>query len=302
MRAIGTVANEQDARRLGAHLLARGIASQMDPARDGYQVWIRDEDKLQQAQRELAIFLQNPVDPRYDAAEKLAQQVRAQQAAAEKQYQRNVRDIRSQWSRPNLKSCPLTIGLIVVCLVVAALTRMGEQHEPVLNVLLMTPVLEEDGRQFIRLGLPEIRDGQVWRLITPIFLHFGFPHLLFNLWNLYNIGAVIEIRRGIWQLLALVLVTAIVSNVAQCLWKDPVFGGMSGVLYGLFGYAWMKSRYDPSVGIFLPRDVVVLMIAWLFLCMTGRVGPIANAAHVGGFIVGIAIGIAPYLWRKIFRS
>jgi GlpG protein len=73
------------------------------------------------------------------------------------------------------------------------------------------------------------------------------------------------------------------------------------VLYGLFGYAWMKSRYEPSVGIYLPRDVVVIMIAWLFLCMTGRVGPIANAAHVAGFVVGIVVGIAPFLWRKIFR-
>jgi GlpG protein len=61
----------------------------------------------------------------------------------------------------------------------------------------------------------------------------------------------------------------------------------------------MKSRYDPSAGMYLPPDTVTLMILWLFICMTGKVGPIANAAHVSGLITGVVVGVAPLLWRKL---
>jgi len=157
------------------------------------------------------------------------------------------------------------------------------------------------------LWLQDIRNGQVWRLVTPIFLHFGLFHLLFNMVVLQQFGALIEARRGAWRYLALILITAVVSNVAQyyltVTWENnalsvhsnPAFGGMSGVLYGLFGYLWMKSRYEPALGLSLNPRIVILLIAWLFVCMSGVIGPIANTAHVAGLIVGVVIGVAPHL-------
>jgi len=82
--------------------------------------------------------------------------------------------------------------------------------------------------------------------------------------------------------------------------KIPLFGGMSGVLYGLFGYAWMKSRFEPGLGLWVDQGTVVILIAWFFLCMTGLVGPIANAAHAGGLVSGLVIGVAPTLWRRLW--
>ncbi len=41
------------------------------------------------------------------------------------------------------------------------------------------------------------------------------------------------------------------------------------------------------------------MIVWLFLCMTGVLGNVANSAHVAGLIVGVVIGVAPHLWRQV---
>jgi GlpG protein len=303
MRAIGTVANEQDAQRLGAFLLTLGIASQMDPAHDGYQVWIREEDKVERAKQELARFLQNPADPRYQTAEQLAQQVRQQQTQAEKQYQRNVRDIRSQWGRPSPKSCPLTLGLIAACLVVAALSSVGREKEGILNYLYITHVkFRDDGQIEWHRGLPEVRRGQVWRLVTPIFIHFKELHLFFNMWWLYNLGGVIEIQRGKWRLALLVIASAVISNLAQFLFKHPAFGGMSGVVYALLGYAWMKSRFDPAAGMYIATDTVTMMIVWLFLCMIpGFPINVANHAHVAGMIVGVVVGYAPTLWRKMSR-
>ena len=76
----------------------------------------------------------------------------------------------------------------------------------------------------------------------------------------------------------------------------------AGVLYALIGYVWMRTRFDRLPGVYLHQDVVWLMIAWLFICMTGWVGPIANAAHVVGLIVGAIIAYGPIVWRKAQRS
>ena len=149
------------------------------------------------------------------------------------------------------------------------------------------------------MGLQSILDGQYWRLITPAFLQVGgWPHLIFNMYWLYLAGALVETRRGGLALLVIALVTGIVANLAQYWWKGPSFGGMSGVGFGLFGYIWMKSRYDPRAGIYAPPDLVLQFMIWLVICMSGIIGQIANAAHMGGLLAGMAIGYAPVLLRK----
>ena len=70
------------------------------------------------------------------------------------------------------------------------------------------------------------------------------------------------------------------------------FGGMSGVVYALFGYVWMKGRYEPEQGMILHPSTVQTMLLWLVLCMTGFLGNIANAAHVVGLVAGILFGLA----------
>jgi GlpG protein len=162
--------------------------------------------------------------------------------------------------------------------------------------------------------LSQIEHGQVWRLVTPIFLHLGILHLVFNLLMLYDLGGLIEARRGWVRLLLFVLVLAVTSNVAQYYYghvrwdgwvpwprPSPLFGGMSGVLYGLFGYAWMKGRFEPDSGLELNSQTVVLMLVWFFLCLTGVIGGIANMAHGAGLLVGIVMGYLPTLWRSLRR-
>src|SRR5215471_15518147 len=91
------------------------------------------------------------------------------------------------------------------------------------------------------------------RLFTPALMHVNPIHILFNMMWLRYLGTLIEVRRGTPRLAILFLVTAAVSNYGQYLWMERVgdvgpFLGMSGVIYALFGYVWMKGIYQPEQG------------------------------------------------------
>lgn len=138
--------------------------------------------------------------------------------------------------------------------------------------------------------------GQYWRVLTPAFLHFGIFHLAFNCLWVWELGRRVERLAGSRHLLALVLLTGTASNLAQYTWGGPsLFGGMSGVVYGLVGYVWIRHRMAPHPILAVPPGIIVFMFAWLFIGMTGLIdllmsGSIANAAHVGGLVAGIALG------------
>ena len=138
--------------------------------------------------------------------------------------------------------------------------------------------------------------GEYWRLITPIFLHFGLVHLVFNSLWLSMLGSRIEQLAGSLHLMLLVLVSGVISNMAQFVWSGTVyFGGMSGVVYALLGYIWIKNKIAPHALLQLPLGIVGFMLGWLLVCMTGildlllGVG-VANAAHLGGLVVGMLLG------------
>ena len=92
------------------------------------------------------------------------------------------------------------------------------------------------------------------------------------------------------QLALLVIAIGISSNLAQYAFDGPGFGGMSGVVYGLLGYIWMQGRFNPRFGISLRKPIVVWMLAWYVICLTGLVGSIANMAHTAGLALGIVWG------------
>lgn len=138
--------------------------------------------------------------------------------------------------------------------------------------------------------LVDVKKGQVWRLVTPMFLHFGILHLAFNMMWLWQFGVMLEIRFRSLRFLALVLAVAALSDLAQGFWSGTNFGGMSGVNYGLFGFILLRSKLHPAPEFSLNSQTVAWMLIWLVVCFTGTVGPVANAAHLVGFLSGAAIG------------
>ena len=76
---------------------------------------------------------------------------------------------------------------------------------------------------------------------------------------------------------------------------------MSGVVYALFGYAWIKGKFQPHLGIGVPPQTVTVMLFWLVLCMIGLVGDVANVAHVAGLLGGTRYAYVPYATKRLLR-
>lgn len=137
---------------------------------------------------------------------------------------------------------------------------------------------------------------EYWRLLTPVFLHFSVLHIVFNLLWLIDLGGRLERVLGSLNLIVVVLLIGAGSNMAQYLFtSQALFGGMSGVIYGLLGYGWVWSRMLPRRSLGIPPAVVGFMIGWLLLCVAGfsellGFGAVANAAHIGGLLLGVLLG------------
>jgi GlpG protein len=130
-------------------------------------------------------------------------------------------------------------------------------------------------------------------------LHFGVLHILFNMWWLRDLGTLIERRQSSWLLGAMVLTLSALSNSAQYLIGGiPAFGGMSGVVYGLFAYIWLRGRTDSGSGYALHPTTVYWMIGFYMLCWTGIVGPVANVVHTAGLVIGAAWGWLAGIGRR----
>lgn len=292
MRVIGEIQSEAAARIFGDFLHAQGIASELEPgAGDGWTVWVKSDDDCARGEEFLAAFLRNPADPRFATAASDAAEARRRADADQAAYQRRVRNARTLFpSLQGYRFGPLTYLLIFICAGVFIATSLGENFEPV--HLLWFSEHSHHGQFWRRIiDLPELREGQVWRLLTPIFIHMSLLHLVFNLMWLADLGSMIEGRQSTGLLSWLVLVLGVGSNLVQYMATGhPHFGGMSGVVYGLIGYMWIRSKLDPGCGLRLHQQTIVTSIIWFFLCFTGWLGPIANGAHAGGLVMGMAWG------------
>ena len=188
--------------------------------------------------------------------------------------------------------------------------RVARQYPTVTSLVILSAlggilVSVDYSAAIQNLSFSGITDNQYWRLITPIFLHFGMLHFVFNSLWLSMLGSRIEQSMGSLHLIIVVLVSGLVSNIAQYSWSGTVnFGGMSGVVYALLGYIWIKNTLVPQRLLSLPKGIVGFMVGWLFLCMTPVVTfffgvGIANAAHLGGLLVGLLLGLGFGLVQRL---
>ncbi len=301
MRAIGKLDSEDQARTFSDFLHVEGIGNEIDQTGDGaWTIWVHAEDDIDGARQLLDRFARNPRSGEFASAPSAARRLKRREKRATSRTRTRYVDVRTTWTTATvLRPGPLTIAFIGASVAVALLSRLGSNEE-VLQFLTIAPH-EVIGNRIVWIkGLREIMGGEVWRLVTPIFLHFGLLHLLFNMLWLKDLGSMIESRQGSWYLTALILAIAILSNVGQYYFEtNPRFGGMSGVVYGLLGFVWIRGRFDPSSGYSLPRWIVVMMMGWFLLCLIGVIPHIANAAHGVGLLAGAVWGFVSSgrLWK-----
>jgi GlpG protein len=195
-----------------------------------------------------------------------------------------------------LKASRMTAAVLLLTFIAAAITLLGDNLATVSWLSFVDYRVQGDYIYFSYLN-DTLAIGQWWRLLTPMLIHFGILHLAMNTLWYWELGRRIEARQGAVMLLGLTLLFSLAANFAQYLHAGPsLFGGLSGVLYGLLGHCWIFQRLAPTPAYRLPPGVLVMMLAWLLICMTGifellQFGAIANAAHVGGLLAGCLTGL-----------
>jgi membrane associated rhomboid family serine protease/Flp pilus assembly protein TadD len=160
-------------------------------------------------------------------------------------------------------------------------------------------LLRFSGDQVLRWGAnygPLTMNGQLWRLITAMFVHIGLAHLLINMWCLYELGALTEHIYGRWSMLLLYGLTGIAGGVAS-LARNPtiVSAGASGAVFGLAGVLITSLTLGKLAA---PRRELLVALASLLAFAAYNLtygflkGGFDNGAHVGGLISGLLLGIA----------
>lgn len=138
-----------------------------------------------------------------------------------------------------------------------------------------------------------VRIGEYYRLVTSMFLHANPIHLIFNMIALYQLGKFIEDKYGGLKFLGIFILSGIGGSLLSAAINPNVISiGASGAIFGLIGAmlgnAIRKNTYSQELGIDR-RSLSIFAISYLVL---GFVIPgIDNWAHIGGFVVGIVLGI-----------
>lgn len=203
--------------------------------------------------------------------------------------------VNGRW-QPSPGHAPVVISIIVVAVVAVLLTSLGSSTDLTAALMMVDPRQYPlfDWAERLSALADTLSKGQVWRLITPDFLHFSWTHIIFNSVMLWFLGSQIEVIDGRTRLLILALVASLLSNSLQYMVSGPLFGGLSGVVYATLGYCWLSQRRLPRFQ--FPPALITFALGWMLLGFTPLpkmlgMGNMANEAHLGGFIAGLLVAV-----------
>lgn len=373
MRSIGKLSTEIEALRFSSYLKRHGIAHTCDASFEepshfiSYEIWVHDEDRLEDAKEAFQTFSQNPKDSAFDIP--ITEQVAENEVLEEETL---PKESPTERLPAIFTKFILAICAAVFCISVyqdIPLIKEGARGEllsfaPIETACLydLPPFFEElagllqkhkvPANQKLEVLTPEvqaefaqisytpywrgvydwcllkfktgdaseatgplfikIRQGELWRLVSPCILHASFLHILFNLIWVWILCKPIEQRIGFFKIFLLTLIIAIGSNTIQYLLGGPFFVGYSGVVMGLAGFIWSRQKIAPWEGYPIQKSTL-LFLTFFVLAMFGlqlasfilqlfsdvKFSPnIANAAHIVGGILGLFLGRFRFFsWR-----
>ena len=187
------------------------------------------------------------------------------------------------------RSAP-TIGVTQVIFGINAAVFLG-------MVLATSSVMVFPGPDLVHWGAnlgPYTLSGEWWRLLTSVFVHGGIIHIGFNMWCLWNLGALCEVLYGPWTYLAIYLLCGVGGSLGSVIWNPRVLSvGASGAIFGLAGAllaAFKLGEFSVpraalsgtlrSVGAFVVYNLI----------FGAAISGVDNAAHIGGLITGLILG------------
>lgn len=299
MRQIGKIESAEQAARFLGFLDIRGIPAQLDSAPDGIRIWVKDEDRLEESRQALTRFLADPSASEFKVAPKPRES--EQRTRSPRTVGSRPIDVRREiWNRGMARRTPVASMLIAISILVALVSNLGtDRYGLAMQSLSFYNPSHITSPQWNDAYGPwsDILRGQIWRLLTPIFIHFGITHVLFNMLMVASLGTSLETRQGSQRLAWIVLVAGVLGNVGQ-IFLDPSlggYGGMSGVVYGLAGFMWIRGIRAPEEGPALSKESLFFLTFWLVLGFAGVLDQpasnarMANWAHLFGFLGGILV-------------
>lgn len=183
----------------------------------------------------------------------------------------------------NVKAVPVTLFVIVSAILVAMVTKLGSKNE---SWFFIAEYSFYPASWWLH-EWPQ----QIWFSISPVFLHFGWEHIIFNVLSFWIFASLIERKLGTLHWVLALIALSLISNYAQLIFGGPLFGGLSGVVYGLISFSW---GYQKTIApLYLPNGLFYFAFAWLLLGYTPffqwiGIGSMANTAHLSGAIAGLA--------------
>ncbi len=189
-----------------------------------------------------------------------------------------VRQPRTSFGGREYGATPVvTYVLIAACVVMFVLQNASADVQ---SELVLQPRAVADG-------------GQLYRLVTSAFLHYGLTHLLFNMWALYVVGPPLEMWLGRLRYGALYAMSALGGSVLVYLLSDvgSATAGASGAVFGLFGAFFVVGK-RLNLDVRWVIGLIALNLAFTFVIPLISSQNISWQGHIGGLVTGAVIAAA----------
>lgn len=290
MRLVGITPQADQAERFVRYLKKSGTEALVRPEIKEFGVWVIEEDRLLAAKQDFQKFLDNPQGSDFQIPiESPAFSGDDPEGIASESPPETETSPTSEGAVGFVGAPPVwypTTAFIAFAVVsVSVLTWFGEDKNELFRRLTFYPMVD-DGT------MVPFNPKDAWRAITPVFLHLNAIQLLFNLLMFQDLAGQIEQRLGRFRLILLILLFSLISNLAEgFLGPNRLFGGMSGMIFGLFGFVWMRAVYAPWTGFVMPPAMIWLLSAWFIMSLVNHAIPTNNWGQAFGFCFGVLLGV-----------
>lgn len=191
-------------------------------------------------------------------------------------------------------SAPLfTMTLIAISVVLTAVYLIAP-HDDKSNSLAKVVNL-------VLLDSDQIWNGSLFGLFTSFFIHLNLMHIAFNMYWIWKMGTVLETTIPLWKYVLFVVVATMVGSCCELFLSGQTGAGASGAAYALMGLLWGGRGFHDSWRKLATRENMQLFLVWGVLCIfltVSKIMPIANGAHFGGLLFGLAVGSLCFAPRR----